>query len=97
MSMMPEVRVKKRIRVVLESLGAYHFNPIAGQFGRAGVPDIVGCLNGKFFGIEAKAGKGKTTPLQDQQLAAIRAAGGIALVINEDNVGDLERLLCQQF
>ena len=93
MAATPEAKVKKRVREILDLLGAYHFNPIAGQFGRAGVPDIVGCINGRFFGIEVKAGKGKTTVLQEQQLQAIRDAGGIALVINETNLDDMKCLI----
>tara|TARA_R110000823_G_scaffold265761_1_gene385632 strand:+ start:266 stop:484 length:219 start_codon:yes stop_codon:yes gene_type:complete len=57
------------------------------------VPDIVGCYKGKFFGIECKAGKGKTTALQDMHLNKIDTAGGIALVVNEENMHDIENLL----
>tara|TARA_R110000868_G_scaffold12672_4_gene60142 strand:- start:1045 stop:1254 length:210 start_codon:yes stop_codon:yes gene_type:complete len=63
--------------------------PATGGYGRSGVPDLVGCCNGKFFAIECKAGKGKTTALQDNELRKIKEAGGIALVINEDNIMDV--------
>jgi hypothetical protein len=54
----------------------------------------VGCrTDGRFCGIECKAGKGKTTALQDRELARIQEAGGIALVINEDNIIKLKELL----
>jgi hypothetical protein len=48
---------------------------------------------GHFLAIEAKAGKGKTTALQDKHLAQIGAQGGTALVINETNLEDLDNLL----
>ena len=54
-----------------------------GGFGKAGVPDIVGCYKGAFFGIECKAKKNKLTELQATNLQAIRDAGGFAFVINE--------------
>jgi Holliday junction resolvase len=54
--------------------------------GRAGIPDIICCARGRFLAIECKAGKGTTTALQEKELAAIRAAGGVALVINESNL-----------
>jgi len=90
----PESKVKAKVRVILTDLGYYHFMPPANGFGRVGIPDIVGCrTDGRFFGIECKAGKGKTTALQDRELARIQEAGGIALVINEDNIIKLKELL----
>jgi len=90
----PESKVKAKVRVILTDLEYYHFMPPANGFGRAGIPDIVGCrTDGRFFGIECKAGKGKTTALQDRELARIQQAGGIALVINEDNITKLKELL----
>jgi|TARA_R110000796_G_scaffold199922_1_gene316044 hypothetical protein len=74
-------------------MGAYYFYPVTGGYGRSGVPDIIGCHKGKFFGIECKAGKNKTTPLQDKNLSDISSAGGIALVINEDNMDNTTALV----
>ena len=93
MAATPEKKVKDRVRAVLNELNAYHFMPATGGFGSSGVPDIVGCYRGFFFAIECKAGKGKTTALQDMHIEKIRQASGYALVVNEDNVEDLRRLL----
>ena len=84
--MTPEGKVKVAVKKQLDALGCYYFFPATGGFGRSGVPDIVGCYNGRFFGIECKAGKGTTTALQDKELAKIVEAGGIAMVINENNM-----------
>ena len=63
--------------------------------GRAGVPDIIGCYKGRFIAIECKAGKGKTTALQDKELGAILTAGGFTFVARETNLEELkEALLC---
>ena len=91
--MTPEKKVKDKVAKVLKQLGAYYFFPATGGYGRSGVPDIVGCYNGKFFGIECKAGKNTTTALQELELEKIRKSGGIGLVVNENNVGDVERLV----
>jgi len=93
MAITPEKKVKDKVAKVLKQLGAYYFFPATGGYGRSGVPDIVGCYNGKFFGIECKAGKNTTTALQELELEKIRKSGGIALVVNENNVGDVERLV----
>ena len=90
MAMTPEGKVKKRVVEQLKALGCYYFFPATGGYGKSGVPDIVGCYKGRFFGIECKAGKNKPTALQERELEAIRVAGGTALVINEDNLHELE-------
>lgn len=82
--MTPEARTKKNVKALLEVNGVYHFFPPANGYGRAGIPDIVCCLNGRFFAIECKAGKGKTTALQDRELARISEAGGYVLVVYDD-------------
>ena len=84
--MTPEAKVKKRVVQQLKLLDAYYFYPVTGGYGRSGVPDIVGCYKGKFFAIECKAGANKPTPLQALNLEQIMLTGGIALVINEENV-----------
>jgi hypothetical protein len=51
------------------------------------------CVNGKFLAIEAKAGKGIPTALQEKNLRDIKVAGGIALVVNETNIEELKTWL----
>jgi hypothetical protein len=94
--MTPEKAVKIKIQAILKDLGAYYAMPIGTGYGNAGVPDFLVCLNGYFIGIEAKAGKGKTTALQDKNLRQIEAAGGYALIVNEDNLPELRSLLLEQ-
>lgn len=86
MAMTPEKKVKNAVVAILKEHGAYYFYPVTGGYGGSGVPDIVTCYRGDFIGIECKAGKGKTTKLQDKNLEQIEAAGGVAMVINEDNL-----------
>ena len=93
MAATPEKKVKDQLRKYLDEMGIYHFMPPANGFGRAGIPDIVGCYAGRFVAFECKAGKGKTTPLQDRELSRIRTAKGLAFVINEDNVDQIKELL----
>lgn len=89
----PEVKVKQRVTALLKAAGAYYFYPVTGGYGNSGVPDIVVCHHGRFIGIECKAGKNKPTKLQEKNLRDIAAAGGIALVINETNIGDVADIL----
>ena len=85
--------VKDQIAKILKAHKVYYFFPATHGYGRSGVPDIICCYKGKFIAIECKAGKNKPTALQEKELAEIRSAGGIALVIREDNVYELEEIL----
>jgi len=98
MAMTPEKKVKDRVVKQLKLFGesVYYFFPATGGFGRSGVPDIVGCFNGRFWAIECKAGKNTTTALQDRELNAIRNSRGEAWVINEENV-DAVALMFRKF
>ena len=91
--MTPEAKVKKKVVNVLKENGAYYFFPATGGYGRSGVPDIVGCYRGLFFGIECKAGSNKPTALQEAEMRKIREANGITLVVNEENVDDVKIML----
>ena len=96
MAMTPEAKVKAKVVKLLKEAGVYYFYASTHGFGRSGVPDLVCCLQGKFVGIECKAGKNKPTPLQEKEMAAIRAAGGTTLVVNEENINDVKELLNEQ-
>ena len=91
--MTPEAKVKKVVVKQLRALGAYYFYPVTGGYGRSGVPDIVGCYQGKFFGIECKAGKNTPTPLQQINLEDIEKQKGIALIVNEKNMYSVQDIL----
>ena len=93
MATTPEAKVKSKVVALLKTYGAYYFFPATHGFGRSGVPDVVACLLGRFVAVECKAGKNTTTPLQDREIAAIKAAEGEALVINENNLAQLENIL----
>ena len=93
MASTPEAKVKAKIKAILKAHGAYYAMPIGTGLGNSGVPDFLVCHNGKFLGIEAKAGKGKTTALQEKNLRDIDRAGGLTLVITEENIDVLEMML----
>ena len=84
MALTPEGKVKAKITKILDAAGAYYTCPVSGGYGRSGVPDFIGCINSKFFGIEAKAEGNEATALQLRELNRIRAAGGIGLLVTGD-------------
>ena len=91
----PESKVKASVTKILKLHNVYHFFPPSNGFGRSGIPDIIACCFGRFIAIECKAGKGKATALQLRELSRISNAGGVALIIRENNVHVVEQLLNQ--
>lgn len=98
MAATPEAKVKNKIKAILKSHNVYYAMPMGTGFGNAGVPDFLCCVNGKFVAIEAKAGKGTTTALQEKNLRHIHRCGGDAWVVNEENLTHLEEFVkeCMQ-
>lgn len=78
-----EADVKAAVKECLKAMKAWYFMPSMNGFGRAGVPDIVGILNGVPFAVEAKFGRNKPTPAQKGELVAMTNAGAVAMIINE--------------
>lgn len=91
--MTPEAKVKNSVKKMLTERGAYFFMPATGGYGRSGVPDIVGCHRGVFFGIECKAGDNQPTALQLRELDKIQRCDGFTAIVNENNLLQVEVML----
>lgn len=59
----------------------FYWKEHGGQFGTAGIPDIIVCYRGRFIAFEVKTAAGKVTVLQAVTIKRILKAGGIALVV----------------
>lgn len=62
-----------------------------GIYGRAGVPDILACVKGRFIAIEVKMPGETPKPNQEAFLAAIKNCGGIAMWT--DNLEEVKMIL----
>ena len=79
--------VKKRVKDLLKvTPNCWWFMPPANGFGRSGIPDFVGHVNGRFFSVETKFGKGKLTANQERETRAIEDTNGMVWVVNESNI-----------
>ncbi len=78
--MATEQQVQKKITTYLEEVGCYIVKVVSAT--KSGVPDILGCYEGIFFGIEVKTHKtrGRVSKLQEYNLNKITASGGRSLV-----------------
>ena len=61
--------------------GCFAWKEHGGQYGTAGIPDIICCIDGQFMAFEVKRPGNKPTVLQQETIKVIRAAGGQALVV----------------
>lgn len=52
-----------------------------GMYETAGIPDVIACIDGRFFAFEVKTDIGKPTKLQEATIRKILAAGGTAVVV----------------
>ncbi len=86
MSRTPEGKVKDAVTKILKARGAYYFYPVAGGFGRSGIPDIIICYKGQFISIECKANGNTPTPLQLAEMGKIDKARGLSMVVDERNI-----------
>jgi hypothetical protein len=85
----PEAKVKDKIKKILKDNGVYYVMPIGSGYGKGGVPDFVCCYKGFFIGIEAKTVGNLPTLLQHINLTEIINAGGVCVVINENNLDSI--------
>ncbi len=61
--------------------GCFAWKTHGGMYGTAGIPDIIACVEGRFFAFEVKTATGKATLLQEATLRKILATGGTAAVV----------------
>ena len=73
-----EKNIVHQIQNYLHAQGAWVVKIHGGWFQRAGIPDLIGVLKGRFLAIEVKRPGEGLTRLQAYVLAQIRKAGGIA-------------------
>ena len=62
-----------------------------GMYGTAGIPDVICCLDGRFFAFEVKTPEGRLTKLQEHTIQTIKDAGGHAYVVR--SVDDVKAVL----
>lgn len=86
--MKKEEHVKHNVKEVLKAVGdkCYWFMPSANGFGRAGIPDFIGWVNGHAFAIETKFGRGECTPHQLMEINKAKYAGANVWIVRESNI-----------
>jgi hypothetical protein len=79
--------VKKIVKKTLAGTDrCWWFMPPANGYGRAGILDFVGWVNGMPFAVETKFGRGVTTANQNREINDATHAGGEVWIVRETNV-----------
>ena len=83
--------VKKIVKDVLkDTKGCWWFMPPANGYGRSGIPDFLGCVNGYLFAIETKFGRGTTTANQEREIELLSRAKAEVWIVRESSVDQWE-------
>lgn len=88
--MTPEGKIKKRVKEILDEVGAWYCMPVGSGYGKSAIPDFIICYQRHFLAIETKAGNKQATAIQAREIERIKAAKGVAWVINETNIENLK-------
>lgn len=77
----PEARLQRRIQHYLKSQGIFCFKVHGSEFMMAGLPDLIACVDGLFYGLEVKMPGGKPSERQLYVHDQIRLSGGDVAVV----------------
>lgn len=80
---MKESAIQKKIQDYIKSIGGYVVKVVAAP--RAGIPDLLCCIKGKFIAFEVKTESGRVSKLQEYNIKQIKLSGGEAYVVNSVN------------
>lgn len=81
-SPLESVLVRKIIKKLREDYGGFWFKVHGGPYQKAGLPDVIGCLEGQFYGFEVKRPGRKATLLQQKTMEEIARQGGVCSTIS---------------
>lgn len=72
---------ENKIKSWLKDRGFYHFKNHGNIWTEPGRPDIVACIEGRFYGIEVKAPGGRPSDAQLLQGKKIEKSGGVFMIV----------------
>jgi hypothetical protein len=92
--MAEEKQLDNKVLDYLDEIGAWGIKYWAGaKYTKKGIPDILACVNGHFFGIEDKAETGKPKLLQLKNLEWMQRAGGFGILLYPNEFDNFKRFL----
>jgi len=93
---MKESRFQSNVIRFLNEQGVWVVNIWGGGYQRAGIPDLLCCVNGLFVAVELKTESGRTSPLQDYNIEGIRKSNGHAIVLRPSGFDDFKKWVIRE-
>lgn len=91
----PEGAVKRKVSALLKKHHpkVFYHMPVVSGYGKPSL-DYIGCVGGRFFGIETKKPGGKPTERQELTMSEMRAAGAETFVVScDEELAQLEKFI----
>lgn len=91
--MAAEKNFETKVKRYLKEQGAWFLKYWGGGYAKSGIPDILACINGIFFGIELKSSVGTSSELQKYNVREINSAGGVAMILYPEGFDDFKSIV----
>jgi len=89
-----EANFTKQVKQFLDKLPlTWYYKVFGGGMQKAGIPDIIACINGHFVGLELKSDIGVGSALQKRNVRLINESNGIAMIVYPNQFEDLKETL----
>ena len=88
-----EKNFENKIKNFLKKENCYFFKFWGTMYTRAGVPDLIACVNGWFVGIEVKSDIGKPSEIQLVNIDEIHRNKGFAVVVHPEGFEQLKEMI----
>ena len=90
---MTEKQFENKIKKFLKSYNIWFTKIWGGGYQKAGIPDILACVNGRFVAIEIKGSSGKPTELQKYNIKKINESNGVGIILYPKDFERFEKLI----
>jgi hypothetical protein len=77
----------------MEAVNGWFFKVWGGGYQKAGIPDLLMCVNGFFISVELKAQKGTASELQKLNTERVNASNGIGIILYPDGFEDFKEIV----
>jgi hypothetical protein len=89
-----EAAFTKKVKSFLDNLPlTWYYKVFGGGMQKAGIPDIIACVNGHFVALELKSDIGRASELQKRNVRLINKSNGIAMIVHPNQFQDLKETL----
>lgn len=90
-----EKKFEESIKNFLKERNHWYVKFFANGYTKAGIPDILAVVNGRFVGIEVKASNGRASELQLYNRKKIRESNGVSIIVYPSQFDEFKRLILQ--